>query len=237
MLPFGQPSIAPNSFQRAASSVNSKTVKLTSKMTFQQAAASGAARVDVGKRTLFIGTRQVTSINQDPIILAYEGGKLKWANTKYETTGTDGRGYGLFYNGKNLYAAFSVDGTQGTPSQDFRRVSGGAAQPWMRSYGTGGGAKVAVVAKLDPATGNLQSAVYLSAINTSGKSNSFAVKGMVMSGSNLWVNGVSYFAPRKLDGKPMQQVDKTKTSPFSYNITLTPDLKSGVKVSASGWKA
>lgn len=229
-------SAVPIKLNRAASSVSDKTIKLSTNMTLQQASASGAARVDVGKMTVFIGTRQVTSINQDPVVLAYEGGKLKWSNTKYETTGADGRGYGLFYNGSSLYAAFSVDGTQGTPAQDFRRVSGGATQAWMRSYGSGGGAKVAVVAKLDPANGNLQSAVYLSAINN-GKSNSFAVKGMSMNGKNLWVNGISYFAPRKIDGAPMKQIDMTKKSPFSYTIELTPDLKTALKASATGWRA
>ncbi|MBF2051809.1 MAG: hypothetical protein IGS54_31325 [Elainella sp. C42_A2020_010] len=224
-----------SSTSRSASSVVDRTIKLTRNMSFQAAAASGAARITVGRMTLFIGTNQVTKLNQDPIVLAYEGSRLKWANTKYETTGADGRGYGLFYNGKQLYAAFSVDGTQGQPNQDFRRVSGGATQPWLRSYGNGGGPKVAVVARLDPANGKLLSAVYLSAINN-GKSNSFVVKGMNMSGNNLWVNGLSYFAPRKLDGAPMQQIDQTKKSPFSYNITLTPDLKTALRVSAVGWR-
>jgi hypothetical protein len=223
------------SMKRSAS-VNLNTVKLTNRMTETQAAQSGAARVKVGTQTLYIGTRQATSINQDPIVLAYEGGKLKWANTKYETTGADGRGYGLFYNGTSLYGVFSIDGTQGLPAQDFRRVSGGATQAWMRSYGTGGGAKAAVVAKLDLKNGNLQSAVYLSAIN-SGKTNSFQVKGLGMNGKNLWVNAISYFAPRKIDGTAMRQIDITAKSPFSYSIELTADLKTAVKASATGWQA
>lgn len=220
----------------AASSVNLSTVKLSTGMSETQVAATGAARVKVGSQTLYIGTRQVTSINQDPIVLAYEGGKLKWSNTKYETTGADGRGYGLFYNGTSLYGVFSIDGTQGTSSQDFRRASSGATQSWMRTYGAGGGAKAAVVAKLDPKTGNLQTAVYLSAVN-SGKTNSFQVKGLSMSGSNLAVTGISYFAPRNVDGTAMKQTDMTKKSPFTYNITLTSDLKKGLKASASGWQS
>lgn len=216
--------------------VKLNTVKLTAKMTEAQAAQSGAARVKVGTQTLYIGTRQATSINQDPIVLSFEGGKLKWANSKYETTGADGRGLGLFYNGTSLYSVFSIDGTQGLPSQDFRRASGGATQAWMRSYGAGGGAKAAVVAKLDPKSGNLQSAVYLSAVN-SGKTNSFQVKGLGMNGKNLWVNALSYFAPRKINGTAMKQINTTAKSPFSYGIELTPDLKTAVKASATGWQA
>lgn len=224
------------SIRRSASSISLNPVKLTSKMTEAQASQSGAARVKVGTQTLYIGTRQATSINQDPIVLSYEGGKLKWANTKYETTGADGRGMGLFYNGTGLYGVFSIDGTQGLPTQDFRRVSAGATQAWMRSYGAGGGAKAAVVAKLNPRNGNLQSAVYLSAINN-GKTNSFQVKGLAMNGKNLWVNAISYFAPRKIDGTAMRQTDPTATSPFNYSIELTPDLKTAVKASATGWQA
>lgn len=219
----------------AASSVNLSAVKLTTKMTEAQVAASGAARVQMGKQTLYIGTQQVTSTNQNPVVLAFESGKLKWSRTDYETTGTDGRGLGLFYNGNALYSVFSVDGTQGAPAQDFRRVSGGAAQSWMRSYGNGGGAKAAVVAKLNPANGALQSAVYLSA-NNSGKTNSFQVKGLGMSGANLWVSGVSYFAPRNIDGSAMAPAaGSTAKSPFTYSLELTPDLKRAVKATATGW--
>jgi hypothetical protein len=217
------------------SSVNLNVVKLSAKLTEAQVMAAGAARVSIGKQTLYIGTQQVTASNQNPIVLAFEGGKLRWANTKYETTGADGRGMGLFYNGKNLYGVFSVDGTQGKPTQDFRRVSGGAMQAWLRSYGNGGGAKVSVVAKLDPRNGNLQSAVYLSALNN-GKTNSLQVKQLGMSGSNLWVNANSYFAPRNINGTAMQQIGTAK-SPFNYTIELSPDLKKALKASATGWRS
>ena len=61
-----------------------------------------------------------------------------WVRTDYEITGADSRGYGLFWSGADLYGVFSVDGTQGTSAEDFRRASSDASTGWIRSYGSGG---------------------------------------------------------------------------------------------------
>jgi hypothetical protein len=145
---------------------------------------------------------------------------------------------GLFWNGSDLYAVFTVDGTQGTPDQDFRRASGSAEQGWLRSYGQGGGGKIAVLGRIDPKTGDLMAAAHLSAILSSGNSNSFTVEDILVSSSgNLVVRAAIAFGPRNPDGSRMRQLDTTKTSPFDYTLEITPDLKRVVSTSAQGWEA
>lgn len=221
----------------ATSAFQSTTVKFSPSSSEATIAATSAARIQLGTQTIYIGTQQVTSNNQNPILASFDAANPSnnWIRTDYEVTGTDGRGYGLFWSGSQLYAVFSVDGTQGTPAEDFRRVSGNATQSWLRSYGTGGGAKVAVLTRLDPATGTLTDAVYLSSILSSGKSNSLAVTGLSLNAAgNLVVKADSYFAPRRPDGNAMTQTT-SGSSPFDYTLEITPDLKTVISTSAVGW--
>jgi hypothetical protein len=220
-----------------AASVVGSTVKFNPGDSEAAIAAKGGARIKIGTQTIYIGAQQVTSINQNPIIASFDSANPanNWVKTNYEATGADGRGYGLFWDGSNLYGVFSVDGTQGTASQDFRRASGGDTQSWLRSYGQGGGAKVAVLGKIDPRTGELVGAAYLSSRLSNGNSNSLAVTGLsVNSKGNLVVKANSWYAPRRPDGSQMTQTG-TGSSPFSYTLEMTRDLKTVVSTSAVGW--
>lgn len=221
----------------AIASINSTTVKFSPGSSEAEIAASGAAKITIGSQTIYIGTQQVSSINQNPIIASFDSSKPsnRWTQTNYEITGADGRGYGLFWSGQSLYAAFTIDGTQGSPSEDFRRASTGATQSWLKNYGSGGGAKVSVVARINPTTGDMTEAAYLSAILSSGKSNTLVVTGFATnSAGNLVISAQSYFAPRRPDGTAMTQTN-TDSSPFDYTVEITPDLKTVVATSAEGW--
>ncbi|WP_088890421.1 calcium-binding protein [Leptolyngbya ohadii] len=230
--PLPTPSPAP------ISSIRSSTVaKFSPNDSEATIAATGATKITVGTQTIYIGMQQVTSINQNPIVASFDSTNPanRWVKTNYEVTGADGRGYGLFWSGSNLYAMFSVDGTQGTPDQDFRRASSGAVQPWLRSYGRGGGPKVAVIARLNPATGEMTEAAYLSAVLSSGNSNSLEITGITQnSAGNLVVSANSWFAPRRPDGTAMTQTTPG-SSPFNYTVEMTSDLRSVVSTSAIGW--
>ena len=199
-------------------------------------AATGAVKLTLGSQRIYIGTSQVTAKNQNPLIVSFDDQVPgnNWSRNDYEVTGADGRGYGLSWDGQNLYALFTVDGTQGQPSEDFRRASSGAITGWLKTYGVGGGPKVTVIARLDPKTGLMQEAAYLSAIN-SGKSNSLVVTGVTVNASgNLEILANSWFAPRRPDGKPLTRVT-TAGSPFAYTIEITRDLKRVVRTAAVGW--
>ncbi|HEY9736336.1 MAG TPA: hypothetical protein V6D06_08640, partial [Trichocoleus sp.] len=125
--------------------------------------------------------------------------------------------------------------TQGSASEDFRRVSAGAEQAWLRSYGQGGGPKVSVLGRIDPATGQMLSAAYLSALLGNGDSNSLTVTGLAVNSSgNLVVSAQSFFAPRRPNGQAMTQLT-SGSSPFAYTVEITPDLRRVVSTAAVGW--
>lgn len=235
--PGTDPTSPPDPTIPATAAVQTNSIKFSPNDSEATIAATGAARIQLGSQTIYIGTQQASSINQNPLIASFDATNPanNWVRTDYEVTGADGRGYGLFWSGSQLYGVFSVDGTQGTPDQDFRRVSAGATQPWLRSYGSGGGAKVAVLARLNPATGEMSDAVYLSAILSTGKSNSFAITNLSTNAAgNVVVQAQSYYAPRRPDGTAMTQVT-TASSPFAYTLEITPDLKTVVRTAADGW--
>ena len=201
-------------------------------------ADTSAQRLTIGTQTIYIGTHQISNNNQNPIIASFDSANSanNWVRNDYETTGADGRGFGLFWDGTNLYGVFSIDGTQGNSSEDFRRATTGATQNWLKSYGAGGGAKVSILARINPATGEMTEAAYLSALLSSGKSNTLTVTDISTNASgNLVVQAQSFFSPRNPDGSRMTQVG-SGSSPFDYTVEITPDLKTVVSTSAVGWQ-
>lgn len=223
-----------------AVSIQTSDVTKFSPTTSQAAiAALNGPSVTLGTQTIYMGTWQRTSINQDPIIASFDSANPanNWVRTNYESTGADGRGYGLFWDGTHLYGVFSVDGTQGTPSEDFRRVANTATQAWLRSYGQGGGAKIGVLARINPATGEMTTAAHLSARLGNGNSNSLVIKDMfINSNNNLVVRADSWFSPRNPDGSAMTQTG-SGGSPHDYTVELTRDLRTVISTSAVGWVA
>jgi len=217
--------------------ISTDVVKFDASATAADLIALDAPSVSIGTQTIYIGTNQVSGNNQDPIIISVDSANPanNWVRTDYEVTGTDGRGTGLAWTGTDLYAFFTVDGTQGSPAEDFRRAADDADQAWLRSYGQGGGAKVSVIGRIDPATGELLDAAYLSAVLENGNSNTLTITGLTVNASgNLVISADSFFSPRSPDGSPLTQVG-TGSSPFAYTIEITPDLKQVVSTSADGW--
>jgi RTX calcium-binding nonapeptide repeat (4 copies) len=192
-----------------------------------------------GNTTLYIGYNQVTSGsngNQDPWVASFTNGKLNWYRKDYEVTPDDSRGTNLVWDGgSKLYASFTSTGTQGTPEQDFRRF---ARNGWLKSYsdaspGGGGGAKVSILAQLDPLTGDVLNASFLTALNGT-KTNSVSVKELSFNGDNLVVQADTAFAPRKPDKTALTRNDTTTVSP-NYTVEFAPDLRSVVSVSSPNY--
>lgn len=187
----------------------------------------GGAMVSAGQTRFYIGYQQVSGNNQNPILTRFDGGRRTWCQTAYETSNDDSRGYGLVWDGQGtLYAVFSSTGTQGTPSQDFRRF---ARRGWLTSYGSGGGAKAAVLARINPSTGNVTAATFLSSVLTSGRTNSIQVNGLSLRGDRLIIEADSWFAPRRPNRQPMQC---RGPSPFRYRLELSGNLQSVIRASA-----
>lgn len=182
--------------------------------------------VSFGRSRVYVGYQQVSANNQNPIAARFDNGRQTWCKTNYETSADDSRGYGLMWDGQNtLYAVFSSTGTQGTPDQDFRRF---ATRGWLSSYGMGGGAKAAVIARINPATGNPLYATFLSSSN-SGRTNSMLVNGLAWANDRLIVTADSWFAPRRRNRQPFSC---TGSSPFRYRVEFNANLQSVIRASA-----
>ncbi|MGD1804093.1 DUF4347 domain-containing protein [Dapis sp. BLCC M126] len=219
--------------------ITSDVIKFTPSDTEAEIAAKGGPSIEIGTQTIYIGTWQESSNNQDPIIASFDdiNPANNWIRTDYESTGADGRGNGLFWDGDDLYAVFSTDGTQGSPSEDFRRAASDATQSWLRSYGQGGGAKVSVVARIDELTGEMTDAAFFSAVLNSGNSNTLTVTDLsINSDNNLVVEANAFFGPRNPDGSRMTQVDTSLGSPFDYTVEITQSLEEVISTAAVGWE-
>lgn len=93
----------------------------------------GVTSIQFGDTSIYIGTVQASANNQNPIVTSFTNGLRDWVRTDYETTGADGTGRGLLSDGAGrLYAVFTADGTQGAPSQDYRRFT---SSGWLPTYG------------------------------------------------------------------------------------------------------
>jgi hypothetical protein len=189
--------------------------------------AKGAKGVTFGTTSIYIGYQQVTSNNKNPILIRFQNSVRQWCREDYEVTGDDSMGYGLIWDGaSNFYSVFSATGTQGTPSQDFRRF---ANFGWLPTYGSGGGAKVSIIAKIDPGNGNVSNATFLTAILSSGKSNSLTVQSLSFAGGGLTVESKSWASPRRANKSAMTC---SGSSPFLYTTVFTSLLNMVTNVSA-----
>ncbi len=190
----------------------------------------GVLFVAAGNTHFFIGYRQVSDHNQDPIMAKYVDGQLAWVRTEFETTGDDSRGYGLVWDGsENLYAVFSVTGTQGPMDADFRRFT---TNGWIANYGQGGGAKAAVILRINQKHGEPESGTFLMGKTNDGKTNSFEVKNIsLLNSGNVLIAADSWFSP-------LQTNQTTFTcegnSPFDYTLEMRKDLSSAEHASAVG---
>ncbi len=205
-----------------------------------QIRAKGAIGVTVGNTSVYVGYQQF-GINKNPIAASFTNGVQTWVKTDYEITNDDSEGYGLIWDGgANLYGVFSSTGTQGTADQDFREF---ATRGWLKSYtdaspGGGGGGKVAIIAKIDPTTGNITNASFLTARNDRGtptsfgddRTNSLFVRGLSLSGGNLVIQADSAYMPRRPDRLPMTQATGAGTLPastgYNYELTMAANLGS-----------
>ncbi|MEL7226267.1 MAG: hypothetical protein AAGL17_15860, partial [Cyanobacteria bacterium J06576_12] len=218
--------------------ISTAVAKFNGNSTQAQIIASGANSITIGSQTIYIGTEQVSSNNQNPILRSFDpkNPKNNWKRRDIETSGTDGRGYGLLWTGKSLYGVFSVDGTQ-NDGTDFRKAASGAQQNWLKSYGFGGGARIGVIGQIDPSTGKLLKAAHLSAITSSGRTNTLNISDATVNGKgNLVIKAKSFFSPRQPDGSAKEQKPGNNAdSPFDYTVELTSDLSRVVKTTAPGW--
>ncbi|MCC5639293.1 hypothetical protein LC593_26400 [Nostoc sp. CHAB 5844] len=195
-----------------------KSVTFTCNDTEATIKAKNGPKVSIGGKTIYIGYQQVSAVNQDPRIIRFDHGVKKWCRSDYETTLDDGRGYGLLWDGGSvLYGVFSSTGSQ--TGYDFRRF---AKKGWLTYYGSGGGAKVAVIARINPSNGDVSYATFVAAKKPSdGKTNSLLVTNLSWNGTTLKVLADSWWSPLRADRNSMTCAG---SSPYKYTAVFTSDL-------------
>ncbi|MEH1892627.1 MAG: hypothetical protein V7K92_25345 [Nostoc sp.] len=180
--------------------------------------AKNGPKVVNGNTAIYIGYQQVSSNNKNPVTIRFNNGIKTWCRADYETTNDDGTGYGLYWDGANvLYGVYSSTGSQ--TGNDFRRFATGR---WLSSYGSGGGPKVAVIARINPANGQVNYATFLSAKKAdNGQTNSLVVNSLSWNGTNLTVQAKSWWTPRRANTNSMTC---SGSSPYQYTAVFTGDL-------------
>lgn len=215
----GLNTVAPQSAQAVVRSAVGEAVSFSCRDTEATIHQKGGPVVAIGGSRIYIGYRQVSANNQNPIMARFDNGRRVWCRENYEITEDDGRGYGLLWNGNNvLYAVFSATGTQGTVSQDYRRFT---TNGWLRNYGSGGGPQVSVIARINPSTGAPVAGTFLSGVLSNGQTNSLQVRGLSWTGTRLVVTADSWYSPRRADRSALTC---SGSSPFRYRVVFNPYL-------------
>ncbi len=198
---------------------------------FDEAAVKshGGVFVQQNNTTIYSGFENTPPLNRNPVLVSFTDGKQDWVRRDYETSADESVGYGLLWGGEDLFAVFTSQGVEENSDNDFRRF---AEDGWLSEYGEGEGNQIAVIAKINPANGDVFSATFLSAKLDSGETNSLTVKDLQFDEENLVVFAECWHAPRKTSGQPMDQKFSVVSLPFDYVIELTPDLRSAVRAEA-----
>lgn len=189
---------------------------------------TGAARVSHGSRTIYIGTHQVTDIDQNPIVASFSDGALDWVVNNYETGGPDGRSVGILWDQQDaLYVAMTVDG--GGSGIEAHTIGG-----WQVGYGSGGGARVTVLLRLDLQTGQPTTGTFSIARLSNGNTNTVIPMDLDLVDNKLVLFADSFFAPLDVNLERMTQTSGGG-SPFPYRIVFDADLETALSAEAIGW--
>ena len=141
-----------------------------------------------------VGYDQVTAINQDPYVLKTSASGSEIWRIRHDETPIDARAVLVALDSQNRpYVIFTADGG----SNDSKRYQTNHANPDafgeapFKSYGSGGGPKVSIIARLNPETGRIEKGTFLLARLTSGNTNTLNISGLAVSDSSVEVDVTS----------------------------------------------
>ncbi|HJL19931.1 MAG TPA: hypothetical protein RMH99_29980 [Sandaracinaceae bacterium LLY-WYZ-13_1] len=176
------------------------------------------AHLTFGDSTIYVGFRQASGNNQNPIVARFDGGTRIWC-VEHETQGPDGRAEAITWDGgDHAYVVYSVVGG-GTDLEGH----GG----WLSSYApgaiSGGGPKVSVVGRVSVEDGSLDAATFIVSVLSSGRVNTHAPAGAVtvLEDGSVEFAGDSAHKPIDADGR--SSMDCTDY-PFSSRYRFSADL-------------
>lgn len=178
--------------------------------------AQAAPRVEIDGVTLVVGYEQVGD-NQNPLVVRFEGDDQIYCR-RHETSGPDGRAWGVTWNGGAVaYVVYTVVGG-GTELEN--------RNGWLSSYApgsiSGGGPRVSYVGRVSVADGELESGSLIIAVKSDNKVNSHSPAGAitVRADGNVEFLGSSAHKPIDVNQKAMSCTDY----PFNSRYVFTPAL-------------
>lgn len=141
-----------------------------------------------------VGFDQASSNNQNPYVEKTDAGGGQAWRINHENTGVDGRAVLVTVDSNNNpWVIFTVDG--GSNDNGYinkKEVEDGAfSGVFQNGYGSGGGAKVAIIARLNPSTGKIVKGSFVTARLNSGNTNTFSITEVGFANGNFAFKGVA----------------------------------------------
>lgn len=146
--------------------------------------STSTTATDTNGNTYEVGFNQVSSVNQDPYVRKKNtNGDTIWY-VEHETSEVDGRATHIFMDNRNTpWVVFTLVG--GSYSDDYltkRALDNVNAfnSIYAGGYGDGGGAKVSIIARLNPDTGKIVKGSFIIAKKSDGKTIGLNIKSIGM---------------------------------------------------------
>lgn len=120
------------------------------------------------------GFVQTTSINQDAIVTTFTNNRSQAWRVMYDTTAVDSRSILTMVDPmQNVWVVFTVDGGSTDPGYITKLAAASDAftKTVAGSYGSGGGPKIPIIARINATSGLIIKGMFLPAILPSGKTN------------------------------------------------------------------
>lgn len=196
--------------------------------------SSEVSATDSNGNTYQVGFNQVSSINQDPFVRKRNGaGETIWY-IEHEKSEVDGRAVLIFIDPEDIpWVVFTLVG--GSYSDDYltkRELANPEAfqDVYGGSYGNGGGAKVSILARLDPNNGKIVKGTFITAKKNDGKTNGLVISSLGTNEGKLafkastaaWPPGEGTGYERFPDITDADRIDNT----FKMYYEMGTDLKS-----------
>lgn len=180
---------------------------------------AGLPSVTVGEATMYVGFRQASGNNQNPIVARFDAGELVYC-VEHEDDPPDARAVGITWNGGDVaYVVYTVVGG-GT---DLEGKEG-----FLSSYApgaiSGGGPNVSVVGRVSAATGALETATFVIAVKSDNKVNTHNPAGAVTVLEDGTVEFLGESAHKPIDADGRSAMNCTDY-PFSSRYRFSQDLR------------
>ncbi|MFW5695216.1 MAG: hypothetical protein ACOCYB_08600 [Alkalispirochaeta sp.] len=177
-----------------------------------------------------VGYDQVSGNDQDPFVRKTDASGNEVWRIRHDQTPVDARAVLITLDDEDRpYVVFTTDGGSNDSDRfQLNHVTDGAfSDAPFASYGAGGGAKVTVIARLDPDTGRIERGTFLVARKTSDNTaNSMDPEGLEVSGDQV-VLDVNSFAWPPGEGATQSNWNYYTTSgstPLALRYTFPADL-------------